>query len=159
MEVVNIGTDKHRAVFDWFYKCPVFQELFFIFAPDDNGNAVLVPNNLLSSITDDNLTEQAYIDGSKVRVYTFTAIQFLPYGTGSNMEAVENIDYVRKVQEIAAWIDEQTQQGILPDFGDKCEILKVEIVNLSEGISAVDENGAKYMFAVRFKYLDKTLTF
>lgn len=159
MEVVNIGKDKHGAVFDWFYKCPVFQELFFIFAPDDNGNAVLVPNDVISSLSDDNLTEQAYIDGSKIRIYTFTAIQFLPYGTGSNMEAVENIDYVRKVQEIAAWIDEQAQQGILPDFGEKCEIQKVEVLNMADGISAVDENGAKYMFAVRFKYLDKTLTF
>lgn len=156
MEVVNIGIDKHKAVFDWFMNCPVFQRLFFVFSDDKNGNTIMLPNEAVNSLSDDNQTETSYIDGSKIRIYTFTVISFLPYSTGYNAEAVENIDYMAKVQQIAAWIDEQAQKNNMPDFGEKCEILKVEVINLSEGISAVDENGAKYMFAVRFKYLDKT---
>lgn len=147
---------RHKIIFTWLLNCPYFEKLFFIFSPDENESAVIVPDEIITSYSDDNQIEQSYIDGSQLRYYTFNVISFQPYNALANFEAFENIDFVEIVQNIADWISVQFENKNLPNFGENCEILKIDIINLSDGISAVDENGAKYMFAVRFKYFDTT---
>lgn len=155
-EVLMVDTYLHKSVFDWLMNCPLFADLFFIFSNDDNGNVVMTPNELINSITDANQDIKTYVDNSKIRLYTFTVVNFLPFVNEQNEAAEVNINFVEQCGKIAEWIDEQILNKNFPDFGEKRQLLDVELLNLSEGISASDENGAKYMFAVRFKYFDTT---
>lgn len=69
-------------------------------------------------------TIETYLDGSKQRVYPF-AFQFVE----STADDAQRLDTAEFSEAFAAWLDEQTESGVLPalDTGKTAE--KIEAVN------------------------------
>lgn len=151
----NITNSKHLAVWDWFYACPLFKELYFIFSDASNGDVIINPDNVIfpnSSASDDIV--KTYINRTYERIYDFTVILFLPYSMQTN--STENINWISVVDGVNKWVEEQEKIGNYPAFSGANIIQSITTLSAPDGISAQDEDGAKYQFTVRITYLDQT---
>lgn len=151
----NITSSKHLAVWNWFYGCPLFKELYFIFSDGSNGDVVISPENVIlpSSCASDDIVK-SFINRSYERLYDFTVTLFLPYTMQTN--STENIDWISIVEGVNEWIENQEETGNYPTFPSGNTIQSITTLPASNGISARDEDGAKYQFTVRITYLDET---
>lgn len=140
-----MNLNRHQAVWDWFYECPLFASLDFIFSEAQNGNTVLAP----ISLVDDYWIDE-YILGDGLKGYDFFIVQYLPYGLIPNND--ENVKVLKQFEELAQWVQDQNKAGNLPDFTPD-RVTKIEaLYNPANAVAARDENGAKYMFSVRITY-------
>lgn len=150
--------DKNEAMIDFLMQCPTIQSnpLFFNFAEEEDGN-----NHF---ITEQVSTKRTYIDGSMLKQYTFTiasysyvshvAIDDMPIGQN------ENIENMRKVQEILDWINTQSNNRNFPNFGTGCEIDSMETLTTDPDIDGIDTSVnppiARYSVGVKVMYLDNS---
>lgn len=151
----NISSSKHLAVWNWFYQCPLFKELYFIFSDGSNGNVIISPDNVIfpSSCASDDIVK-SYINRTFEKNYDFTVILFLPYTMQTN--STENIDWIRIVEGVNEWVEEQEKIGNYPNFLSGNSIQSITTLPAIDGISAQDSDGAKYQFTVRITYIDET---
>ena len=159
--------DKNQAVIDFLLTCPTIYSnpLFFNFinAKDKNKQVVTIATN--------NSINEKYIDGSVLRRYTFSIIDFCSVsyqaipkntvipGTSTMTDYVsENVADLGLVQNVLDWIKEQDDSGNYPDFGEDCIIEKMatttDVPNLNGVDTQVSPALAKYSITIQIDYLD-----
>ena len=152
--------DKNQAIIDWLIQCPSISSspLFFNFinAKDDNKQIVTLSN--------DKSLQKPYIDGSVLKQYTFSLIDFKSMTTNAVVKATgyvnENVDEMMQVQDIIDWVDTQETNHNYPNFGTGCIIEEVDTTSENPILNGVDGSVtpalAKYSVTIRVRYLDNT---
>lgn len=152
--------DKNQAIIDFLLQCPDIanSELYFNFinAEDDNKQIITESN--------DKFSNRSYIDGSILKQYTFTLIDFKSI-TDSALVLIqnypnENVVDVSDVQTLINWINKQNKLQNFPNFGEDCEIQSIETTSENpnfEGINTeVTPILAMYSISIRIEYIDNS---
>lgn len=86
--------------------------------------------------------------------YGFSIIITWPYSMESDDLNVQAINFA---QEFIEWIDRQNRERNFPDFGDKCQVKKIENLQNMPNLATVDmENRlAQYQIQCRVIYFEK----
>lgn len=150
--------DKNQATINFLIGCPAIRSspLYFNFinAKDDNKQFVTVPN--------DKVVNRPYVDGSVLRRYTFTVIDYKSVAYNAIVKRTgytdENISDFDSVQAIVDWVTEQAEMHNYPDFGEDCVIDDMRVLTDNPSLNGVDTSVtpplAKYSFSVQIDYLD-----
>lgn len=152
--------DKNQAVIDFLLQCPDIanSELYFNFinAQDDNKQIITESNEKFSNRT--------YIDGSVLKQYTFTLIDFKSI-TDSALVLIqnyqnENVVDVSDVQALINWINNQNKLRNFPYFGEDCEIQSIETTSENPNFEGVNTEVtpilAMYSISIRIEYIDNS---
>ena len=152
--------DKNKAIIKYLMQCPTIKNnpLFFNFGEVEDNSKQIVTTS-----TDKNI-ERPYIDGSVLKRYTFTIIDYrsVIYQALVTIEGDdnENVEDMMDVQSIIDWIDEQNDNYNFPDFGNDCVVEEITALTDIPDLNGVDKdwspNLAKYSIAIRVQYLDNT---
>lgn len=141
---------KHEAVKEYFEEKVeelVGEALGFNYSPDQESAAII------PQYADRNVRE--YITGDKQRSYSFAFIIVRLYST----EPLDllNIEAMNLGQAFMEWIEEQDKAGNYPDFGENCEIEKMEVMQNMPNLASVntEEGTARYMIQGRILYREK----
>lgn len=160
--------DKNQVIINYMLNCPVIRNnpLFFnaIQAQDENKEIITIAN--------DRLMNKRYIDGSVMKRYSFTIVDFRSISfnpvpiideTTTTTEAdykAENVEDMFDVQGIIDWIEEQRDSGNYPDFGDDCVIDDMVTTSDIPNLNGVDANVspalAKYSITIQIDYIDNS---
>lgn len=152
--------DKNQAVIDFLIACPNIHDnpLYFnlINAQDDAKQFITSSNDIA--------TMQRFIDGSVLKTYTFTLIDFksVTFNPVVKLEDYqnENVYDMANVQEIITWINEQAELRNYPDFGPDCVVENMQVTTENPTLNYIDASMspplAKYSFTIRIDYLDKS---
>jgi hypothetical protein len=150
--------DKNQAIIDFLMNCPQLANnpLFFnaINAKDDNKEIITQSN--------DASTNAKYIDGSVLKRFTFTIIDFrsLSYEPIPKVEGhvSENVEDIIDVQAIMDWVNEQADDENYPNFGDTCLIDSMRTTSDNPNLNGVDTQVApalaKYSMSIQIDYID-----
>lgn len=152
--------DKNRAVIDFLLNCPQIHDnpLFFnAINAKDNDKQIITQSN-------DKAINNNYIDGSVMKRFTFTLIDFrsvayqpLPKVAGYTSE---NVAEMFDVQGILDWVNEQADLRNYPDFGTSCEIDDMRTTTENPNLNGVDTSVtpalAKYSISIQIDYIDTT---
>ncbi len=153
-------TDKNQAIIEYLITCPQIRDnpLFFNFiqAKDDTKQFVTIAN--------DKSVQKPYIDGSVLKQYTFTIIDYKSIAYQAIVKQAgyvnENVEEMLDVQGIIDWINEQENIHNYPDFGEDCEIENMEVLTENPRLNGVDTSLspalAKYSIAIRINYIDNS---
>ena len=139
-------TNKHEAMVDYMTQCAEVKDLFFNFSTSENGDTVIAP------IASDYVVQE-YIDKSALKWYDFSIIQFQPLSTEPNDDT--NTTVIFDVEAVMQWIIDQEDAENYPDFGDKCEIQEISVLQDIPTVAGQDQSGAKYMFSCRVEYIER----
>lgn len=68
-----------------------------------------------------------------------------------------NVEAMNMAQKLMDWIEEQDREGNYPDFGDSCQMKKIEVLQNMPDLATVDleNNLAQYMVQCRVIYFEK----
>ena len=150
--------DKNQAVIDFLIQCPTIASnpLFFNFlnAKDDNKQIVTQEN--------EKLINRRFIDGSVMKRYTFTIIDFrsvayqpVPKSAGYTSE---NVEELFDVQSIMDWVNDQAELRNFPNFGTDCVIDAMSTTAENPNLNGVDTQVtpalAKYSMSIQIDYID-----
>ena len=162
--------DKNQAVIDFLMQCQTIANnpLFFNFLnAKDNSKQVIADSN-------DIALNKTFIDGSVLKRYTFTIIDFrsvtylpiakVPAGTTTttapDTRVNENIEELFNVQGIMDWVNEQADARNYPDFGSDCMIEDMRTTSENPSLNSVDTQVspalAKYSMSIQIDYIDKS---
>ena len=154
------SVDKNQAVIDFLINCPAIQAnpLYFNFLNAKDGNKQLVTSGNERSVS------KPYIDGSVLKQYTFTIIDYKSIAYQAIVKQPgyvnENVDELLDVQGIMDWIEEQADARNFPDFGSDCEVDDMRTLTENPNLNGVDTSVtpalAKYSMSIQIDYLDKT---
>lgn len=152
--------DKNKAMIAYLQQCPAVQSnpTYFNFAEAEDNTKQLVP------LGNDKSVARPYIDGSVLRKYTLTIVDYRSVVYQALVNATgypnENVEELADVQAVLDWVDEQNELGNFPDFGSDCVIDKIESLSDAPKLNGVDHsttpNLAKYSFSIQVTYLDKS---
>ena len=130
----------------------------FLVASDSNKQFVTMAN--------DKVLNRNYVDGSVMKRYSFTIIDFRSVNYQPLVKDVsifpksENIEEYLDIQGIIDWITEQNDVRNYPIFGSKCIIDTIRTTTESPNLNGVDTNAqpvlAKYSMTIQIDYLDTT---
>lgn len=132
--------------------------LFFNFlnAKEDSKQFVTLAN--------DKATNRTYVDGSVLRRFTFTIIDYRSIAYQAvvkepgYIEKNENLEEYLDIQGIIDWISEQSELHNYPNFGDKCIIDDMRTLTDNPSLNGVDTSVqpplAKYSMSIQIDYLD-----
>ena len=97
-----------------------------------------------------------YIRVGAEKEYGFTIVITKYFSDGTDDL---NIGAMNFAQEFMDWIDEQDRKKSYPDFGDKCQVKKIENLQNMPNLATVDwENMlAQYMLQCRVIYFEKEM--
>ena len=155
-----MAVDKNQAVIDFLIQCPIIaaNPLFFNFlnAKDDSKQIITQANDIA--------TDRKYVDGSVLKRYTFTIIDFrsvafqpIPRVAGYSSE---NVEELLDVQSIMDWVNEQADLGNCPNFGTDCFIDSMKTTSNNPNLNGVDTQVtpalAKYSMSIQIDYIDTT---
>lgn len=165
--------DKNKAMINYLLQCPAIRDnsLFFNFADKSNYDPAQVEygtneDNSLSLvnhfINEKDITQKAYIDGSKLKQYTFTIASYIPIShievNSEEIDNDQNIEYMSEVQKILDWIMEQADIHNFPDFGPNCVVDEILTATTDPDIDGIDTSVnppiARYSVMVKLSYLD-----
>lgn len=152
-------TNKNEAMILFLLDCPTILEnpLFFNFADESDGN-----NHF---ITEKDSVIRSYVDGSQLKQYTFTIANYsyvshVAIVNGEDSIVDENMENMAKVQEILDWINEQSDKGNFPDFGQDCVVDNMITLTSDPDIDGIDTSVnppiARYSIGVKIEYLDNS---
>lgn len=152
--------DKNQAVIDYLITCPQIlnSPLYFNFINAKNDT-----NQFLTSARD-SYTNIKYVDGSVLKVYTFTIITFKSAADIAVPKLVgyenENISDMATIQSLIDWIQEQEELKNYPNFGEQCEIDEILTTSDSPNFDGIDEQVspplAVYSVSIQIKYIDRS---
>ena len=157
-----MGVDKNQAIIDFLLDCPqiAYNPLFFNFlnAKDDNKQIVTQSNDVRLN--------KKYIDGSVLKRFTFTIIDFrsVAYQPVPKIPGYtsENVEELFDVQDIMNWINEQADLENYPNFGEDCLIDSMSTTSDVPNLNGVDTQVtpalAKYSMSIQIDYIDKSKT-
>ena len=141
---------KHDAMVA--YMSPKVEELAgrllnFNVSPGEEGNI-----SFLTNYSDK--IRKKYIRVGSEKEYGFTIVITRTFSDGTDDL---NLDAMNFAQEFIDWIDEQDKKRIFPDFGEKCQVKKIENLQNMPNLASVDwENMiAQYMLQCRVIYFEK----
>lgn len=152
----SVSTDKNQIVIDYLVQCPSIQgsPLYFNFinASDDT-------NQFVTSATE-RYASTRYIDGSVLKIYTFTIIT---YKSANDIAVVsgyenENVADMSDIQSLIDWIKEQEDLHNYPDFGSDCIIDSITTTTDNPSFDGIDDQLspplAIYSVSIEIQYLD-----
>lgn len=152
------GIDKNQAVIDYIIQCPTIYNspLYFNFinAQDDTNQLVTQSNERYAS--------SRYIDGSVLKIYSFTIIL---YKSTADIAVVkldgypnENVADMSDIQALIDWISEQQELHNYPDFGEDCIVDDIHTTTENPNFDGIDEQVspplAIYSITIEIQYLD-----
>ena len=142
---------RHEAVKDFFedkVEELVGNVLGFNYSPENIETAAIIPQ-----YSDRNI--RTYITGDTQRAYDFTFIIVRLYST--EPLDVLNLEAMDLGQAFMDWIEEQDREKNYPDFGDNCEIERMEVLQNMPNLASVnaEEGTARYMIQGRIVYREK----
>lgn len=162
--------DKNQAIIDFLITCPTIRDnpLFFNFL-----NAKDKAKQLVTVATDSSMNK-SYIDGSVLRRYQFSIIDFCsvvyqavpkvvtPPGTTTTTPVIsyvsENVQDMYTVQGIIDWVNEQADARNFPNFGENCIVDEMRTTTDTPNLNGVDTSStpalAKYSISIQVDYLD-----
>ena len=150
--------DKNQATINFLIGCPAITSspLYFNFinAKDDNKQFV--------TVTNDKVMNRPYVDGSVLKRYTCTVIDYKSVAYNAIVKQSgytdENVSDFDAVQAIMDWVTEQSEARNYPDFGEDCVIDDMRVLTDNPNLNGVDTSVspplAKYSFSVQIDYLD-----
>lgn len=150
--------DKNQAIIDFLITCPQIKDspMYFNFVNAKDNNKQLI------TLANDTALNRNYTDGSKLKRYTFTIIDF----RSVNYQAIvklnnfknENVEELLDVQGIIEWITQQNNLRNFPDFGETCTIEDIQAVTENPNLNGIDTSTtpplAKYSISVKIQYID-----
>jgi len=152
--------DKNQAVIDYLITCPQIlnSPLYFNFINAKNDT-----NQFLTS-SRDAYTNIKYVDGSVLKVYTFTIITFKSAADIAVPKLIgyenENVSDMATIQSLIDWIHEQEELRNYPNFGEQCEIDEILTTSDSPNFDGIDEQVspplAVYSVSIQIKYIDRS---
>ena len=152
--------DKAQAVIEYLLTCPKIADspLYFNFI-----NATDEDKQFLTSANERTL-DKPFIDGSVLKRFTFTIVDYrsVAYQEMARMNIItnESVEEYLDVQSLMDWINEQNDLQNYPDFGENCDIEKIETVTQNPNLNGVDTQAnpvlAKYSISIQIDYLDKS---
>lgn len=175
-----MALNKEQAIIDFLRECSAIADnpLFFNFINAKPDNKQLITSGNEKSI------QKPYIDGSVMKRYTFTIIDFRsisyqaivnvpkPQPTTATTETTnavaddepnysnENVEEYIDIQAIIDWIDEQNDARHYPYFGSDCEIDEMKVLTDNPVLNGTDTQLkpalAKYSFSIQIDYIDKS---
>lgn len=141
---------KHDAMVE--YMSPKVEELAgrflnFNVSPGEEGNISFLTNY------SDKLRKK-YIRVGAEKEYGFTVVITRTFSEETDDL---NLDAMNFAQGFMDWIDEQDKKKEYPDFGEKCQVKKIENLQNMPNLASVDwENMiAQYMLQCRVIYFEK----
>lgn len=153
-------SDKNQAIIDYLLQCPDIagSELYFNFinAQDNNKQIVTLANDAYS--------HRPYIDGSVLKTYTFTLLDFKSI-TDSSIVFLpgyqnENVADISDVQALIDWVNEQNDLHNFPNFGSDCEIQSIETTTDNPNLEGINTEVtpilAMYSVSIRIDYIDNS---
>ena len=154
------NVDKNQAVIDFLINCPQIQAnpLYFNFLNAKDGNKQFITS------ANDKSMNTTYIDGSVLRRFTFTIIDYRSIAYQAVVKEAgyvnENVEEMLDVQGIIDWVQEQADARNYPDFGELCEIDDMRPLTDNPNLNGVDTSVtpalAKYSMSIQIDYLDKS---
>lgn len=150
--------DKNQAVIDFLLNCPqiAYNPVFFnAINAKDNDKQIITQANDVS-------LNSKYIDGSVLKRYIFTLIDFrsVIYQPLPKVEGYvnENVEEMLDVQSIMDWVNEQADLQNYPNFGEDCIIDSMSTTSDNPNLNGIDTNVtpalAKYSMSIQIDYLD-----
>ena len=150
--------DKNQAVIDYLMTCPYIQanSMYFNFInAEDNSKQFVTTANDVSM-------NQTFIDGSVMRRYTFTIIDFKSIAYNAIVNATgymdENVEDMLEVQTIIDWITDQEELHNYPNFGSDFFIEKIQALSDNPNLNGIDTSVkptlAKYSVSIQIDYID-----
>lgn len=152
------AVDKNQAVIDYIIQCPTIQNspLYFNFinAQDDTNQFVTQSN--------DRYVSRQYVDGSVLKVYSFTIIT---YKSTADIAVVqmngypnENVSDMSDIQALIDWIREQNELHNYPNFGEDCLVDEIHTNTENPRFDGIDDQVspplAVYSITIEIQYLD-----
>lgn len=150
--------DKNQAVIDFLLQCPTIQNspLYFNFINAKDNNKQLVTQ------ANDKALDRPYIDGSVLKRYTFTIIDYrsinaLAVAVGY---ANENVEEMLDVQSIIDWVTEQNELRNYPNFGEDCVVEELGTTTDNPNLNGINSNVtpalAIYSISIHVDYIDNS---
>lgn len=150
--------DKNKAVIEYLLNYPAVSgnSLFFNFAEESDNSTQIVTHG------DDTILDEQYIDGSVMKLFTFTmliykAVTYNPIVKVDNMVDA-NVADVSDIQELIDWLVTQNKNKVFPNFGTSCIIDSVEPTTNRPTLRGVNNEVqpplAQYQVVIRITYLD-----
>lgn len=150
--------DKNQAVIDYIIQCPTIQNspLYFNFINIEDDT-----NQFVTQTTDRYISKR-YVDGSVLRVYSFTIIT---YKSTADIAVVKMSGYPNEyvsdmsdIQALIDWIKEQSKLHNYPDFGENCRIDDIYTTTDNPKFEGIDNQVnpflAAYSTTIEIQYLD-----
>jgi len=153
-------TDKNQAVIDFLLQCPQIKnnKLFFNYINGKDNDKQII------TVSNDRSIQRPYIDGSVLRRYTFTLIDFRSITDQAIVKSSgfpnENVEELFDVQAILNWINDQAENRNYPDFGESCIVDDMKTSSDTPSLNGVDSGVkpalAKYSISIFIDYIDNS---
>ena len=153
-----MSVDKNQAVIDYLIQCPQIlnSPLYFNFINAKNDS------NQFVTLTNDQFANTPYIDGSVMKIYTFTIIT---YKSAADLAVVkmegypnENVSDMSDIQALIDWVKEQQELHNYPNFGETCIIDDIYPTTDNPSFDGIDDQVtpplAVYSTSIQIRYLD-----
>lgn len=152
--------DKNQAVINFLIQCPQIRDnpLFFNFAEVEDNSRQIV------TIANDKVVNKPYIDGSVLKRFTFTLVDYrtVTYQSIVKLEGYpnENVSELMDIQSVMDWINEQADLHNYPDFGSDCVIESMRTATDEPTLNGVDKSVspsiAQYSMSIIIEYIDNS---
>ena len=140
------ATHKEQALWNWIIEPPTRD------SPDSSFlfGAIRGSDNSAALMPVDDRVVKTYVDGTKIREYTFALQINLTLSTDDDGTNIGNMITMRTWQK---WIEERAELGMFPDFSENCSDYRLRIGNNSPQLSRVQGNNrARYDFFATIIY-------
>ena len=140
------ATHREQALWDWVAKPPTTD------SPDSSFlfGAIRGGDNSAAIMPVDDRVVKVYVDGTRVREYTFALQINLTLSTDDDGTNIGNMVTMRTWQK---WIAEKASGGDFPDFGENCGDYRIRVGHDSPRLSRVQGNNrARYDFFATIIY-------
>lgn len=141
---------KHEAVKKYFE--PKVEELAgnilnFNFSPESEDSIALITNY-------SDKVKKKYVTGAVQKEYGFTLVIVKSY---SSFQDDLNLEAMNFAQAFMEWLEEQNEKKEYPDFGENCEIQKMENLQNMPNLAGVNQDGtmARYMIQAKIVYKER----
>lgn len=155
-----MSVDKNQAVIDYIVQCPTIYNspLYFNFinAEDDTNQFVTQVNERYAN--------RGYVDGSILKVYSFTIITYRSATdiavAKANGYPNENVSDMLDIQALIDWIKEQEDLHNYPNFGEDCVVEEISTTTDNPSFDGINEEVspalAVYSVTIEIQYLDNS---
>lgn len=153
-----MSVDKNKAIIDYLLTCSYIQSSSIYF------NFINAKNDTKQVIADanDKVTNSRFIDGSVLKQYQCTLIDFKTLSTKPVPKVSgyvdENLADVQMVQNVVDWINEQQDLQNFPNFGSDCVVESIVTTTENPSLDGIDASTtpalAKYSITIQVEYLD-----